>query len=146
MDNAFTSPRECGRKIGVRISEPDFLPVKEPSDEVCPKAHEEEATKNGGKSAGKACANLAFTLPNFPENSRWVIDRIEEGWAVLENAAMDTVDLPQASLPEGTQPGDTLVWQNNTWHFDHAETASRAQRIRERLARIRAANPRRPLT
>jgi len=88
----------------------------------------------------------AFISPDFPENSRWVIDRIEEGWAVLENAAMDTVDFPRANLPDGAQPGDTLVWQNGSWQFDHAETASRAQRIRERLARIRAANPRSPLT
>ena len=69
---------------------------------------------------------------------KWIIDRIEESWAVLENAAtLESMSLPAASLPAGARPGDTLVKSGGRWQFDHAETEARLRRINERFNRIR---------
>ena len=70
---------------------------------------------------------------------KWVIDRIEEGWAVLENTTtLETISLPIKNLPRGVNPGDTLINQNSKWYKDEAETEARAKRIQERFARIKA--------
>jgi len=70
---------------------------------------------------------------------KWVIDRIEEGWAVLENTStLESINLPQSQLPEGVKPGDMLVRQNGKWYLDHAGTKSRAEDVHERFARIKA--------
>jgi len=72
-------------------------------------------------------------------DSTWIIDRFEEDYAVLENAAtLKTISLPKSSLFDNARPGDTLVWRSGTWHFNHNETEARRQRIQERLNRIKA--------
>ena len=69
---------------------------------------------------------------------RLVVDRIEAGMVVLENATtLEIITIPLSDLPKNTKPGDTLVMQNNCWHFDHAETEARRQRINERFNRIK---------
>jgi len=68
-----------------------------------------------------------------------VVDRIENGWAVLDNTdTLESVNLPMGVLPEETRPGDTLVRQDGKWYKDDNETAARKQRISERFARIKA--------
>jgi len=69
----------------------------------------------------------------------WVVDRFEEGWAVLENAeTRETINLPKDGLPRGVKPGDTLRKHHSLgWYLDNAETAARAKRISERFNRIK---------
>ncbi|MCL2217500.1 MAG: DUF3006 domain-containing protein [Defluviitaleaceae bacterium] len=74
---------------------------------------------------------------------RWVIDRIEESWAVLENTStMETINLPVKNLPRDARPGDSLIQQNSKWYKDEADTQDRAKRISEAFQRVKAANPR----
>ena len=74
---------------------------------------------------------------------KWVIDRIEDGWAVLDNSdTLESISLPLALLPDGIQPGDTMVRKNSKWYKDDAETSARKKRISERFAKIKAANMR----
>ena len=72
----------------------------------------------------------------------WVVDRIEEGWAVLNNTTTrESISLPVSSLPKKISPGDTLRKHHELgWFKDDAETAARAERIKNSFARIKAAN------
>ena len=70
---------------------------------------------------------------------KWVIDRIEEGWATLENTStFEVISLPADRLPKGAKPGDTLVRQNTRWYIDHTDTDARARLVEERFAKLRA--------
>ena len=72
---------------------------------------------------------------------RWVVDRVENGWAVLDNTdTLENINLPLSNLPKNTKPGDTLVRQGGKWYKDDIETAARQTRISERLAKIKAKN------
>jgi len=72
---------------------------------------------------------------------KWEIDRLEEGWAVLICAeTLETITLPKANLPKGARAGDTLVKHGSAWYKDAADTADRAERIKARFERIKAAN------
>jgi len=72
---------------------------------------------------------------------KWVVDRIEEDWAVLENTStLETINLPIIKLPRGTSPGDTLIRQDSKWYKDAVDTEARAARISERFERIKARN------
>lgn len=78
-----------------------------------------------------------ISLKRAPQ--KWVIDRFEETWAVLENSeTYQVISLPIASLPKAIRPGDTLIKQGTKWYKDDAETAAREKRINERFARIKS--------
>jgi len=68
---------------------------------------------------------------------RWVIDRMEDGWAVLENSdTHEVINLPEAHLPTGAKPGTTLIRINSKWHINEADTAARSVRIKEKFAKL----------
>jgi len=67
---------------------------------------------------------------------KWVVDRIEEGWAVLDSAG-ETINIPIKNLPPNTKSGDTLVKHGINWYRDDAETEKRAKEIKERFERIK---------
>ena len=68
----------------------------------------------------------------------YVLDRFEEGFAVLENTnTLENITIPPTELPK-SRAGDSLYWKNGEWHVDHAETKARAERIRQQFARIKA--------
>ncbi|MCL2840480.1 MAG: DUF3006 domain-containing protein [Defluviitaleaceae bacterium] len=69
---------------------------------------------------------------------KWIIDRIENEWAVLDNSStLETISLPIKSLPLGVRAGDTLFKMDSKWYKDEADTNARAQDIAERFARIK---------
>jgi len=72
---------------------------------------------------------------------QWVIDRIEDGVAVLENTETDeTLELPKKSLPKGAKEGQVLTddgVSGGALRIDKEETAARAARIRERFERLK---------
>jgi len=71
--------------------------------------------------------------------NRWVIDRIEEGMAVLENIeSMKTVVLPAADLPLGIHEGSTLTLVGRIFVLTEDEGVSdRSLRIREKMERLK---------
>jgi len=82
--------------------------------------------------------NISGCLDNL---DRLIVDRIEAGVAVMENATtLEIIMLPISSLPPSTKPGDTLVNKNGHWYFDYAETEARKQRINTLFAKIKANN------
>jgi hypothetical protein len=77
---------------------------------------------------------------------QWVIDRIEDGIAVLEAVAAEGDDAPEAverpkkELPKGAREGHVLTdggVAGGALRIDKEETAARAARIRERLERLK---------
>jgi len=72
---------------------------------------------------------------------KWVIDRYEEDWAVLENMETgEPEDFPRSVMPKGSKPGSTVFMQDGQWVIDHEDTAARRSKIQSRFARIRKAN------
>lgn len=90
------------------------------------------------KDSGASKRTAEFRLLQRREAQKWVVDRFEESWAVLENTATrEIISLPRASLPKNTREGTTLVKIESKWYVNEAETAAREARINERFARIK---------
>ena len=69
---------------------------------------------------------------------RWIIDRFEEGFALLEDPeTMETKEFPRTELPEGTREGDILIEEEGVFNLDRGETEKRAKNIRERFNRLK---------
>jgi len=67
----------------------------------------------------------------------WVVDRFEEGFAVLEDLdSQATSDCPRTQLPKGVKEGDMLIWDGAKYCADPEGTAKRAQMIKEKWERI----------
>jgi len=73
---------------------------------------------------------------------QWVIDRIEDGVAVLENTETDeTLERPKKELPKSAKEGQVLTDDGvagGALRIDKEETVARAARIRERFERLKA--------
>ena len=69
----------------------------------------------------------------------WVIDRIEDGWAVLDNTSThESINVPIANIPSKAKPGDTLMKYKSKWYINHVDSADRISRINERYSGIRS--------
>jgi len=67
-----------------------------------------------------------------------VIDRFEEKFAVLEDAAtLETMSILREELPKEARTGDTLEFIDGVWHLNHRETNMRKQRIDALWAKIK---------
>ena len=81
------------------------------------------------------------TKSTSSDDVKWTIDRFEENYAVLENSmTLEMVIIPMSRLPANANPGDILMFKNDTWHFDHAETEVRKAQISELFQRIKQKN------
>ena len=68
---------------------------------------------------------------------KWIIDRIEEGLAVLEYG-FDSIICPITNLPEGVREGSVLIKDGMNFLLDASEeTAARSHRIREKFERLK---------
>jgi hypothetical protein len=69
----------------------------------------------------------------------WVIDRIENGIAVLINTdTQETQDRPKKELPNGAKEGQLLsIDGGGAMKIDHEETAAQVARLQERLDRLK---------
>jgi len=75
------------------------------------------------------------------DNIKWAIDRFEEHNAILENSeTFEMVSIPMFELPAGIVPGDILIFQNDTWHLDHAEKEALSASISQVFQRIKQKN------
>lgn len=71
---------------------------------------------------------------------RWIIDRIEEGTAVLVRAA-EARQLPARALPAGAREGDVLVESPAGLELDPAASAAAREDARRRLERLHRTDP-----
>lgn len=63
---------------------------------------------------------------------KYVIDRFEKGYAVLEEEGGKLIDMPAAELPEGAKEGDALLLKpDGNFIVDETETRLRAKRADE---------------
>lgn len=67
----------------------------------------------------------------------YIVDRIEEDIAVLQDEQEALHSLPLAALPEGVQPGDVVLSDVGGYHLDSAATAARREHIRHLQDRLR---------
>lgn len=79
----------------------------------------------------------------------WIVDRIEEGRAVIERALHETIALPLALLPAGVREGDALrvtvraddAGSAVTIVRDEAETGRRAADAQRLLDAVKRTDP-----
>ena len=65
--------------------------------------------------------------------TKWVVDRFEEDFAVMENTEnLSIIAYPVACLPEGTKEGSVLKLV-----LEEAETLTRSKRIEEKFERLK---------
>ena len=69
----------------------------------------------------------------------WIIDRIEEDLAVLENTeSREIIFHPINKLPKGAKDGDAFIQEGQSFLPDTSEeTAARSRRIREKFLRLK---------
>ena len=75
---------------------------------------------------------------------KWVIDRFEEDWAVLEQsdiqAEIQMEEIPRHLMPKGAREGTTVYLQDGIWVIDHEDTAARKKDILARWEKLKKAN------
>jgi hypothetical protein len=69
---------------------------------------------------------------------KWIVDRFEESWAVMENCEThEIISLPTANLPKNIREGSTLINFESKWYVNEADSAAREKRINERFQRLK---------
>lgn len=66
---------------------------------------------------------------------KFIVDRFEENFAVLEREAGGTVDVDKYLLPEA-KTGDVIILENGMYRIDKDETAQRKACIKEKMERL----------
>ena len=66
---------------------------------------------------------------------KYIVDRFEENFAVLEKEAGGTVDVPVSELPPLSE-GDVVFFENGTYHKDSEETEKRKKMIAEKMRKL----------
>ena len=68
----------------------------------------------------------------------YIIDRIEDGIAVLEctDTPEGIIEIPRKNLPKGVREGQVLCKDGDTYTIDHEATQRRREMLRARLDRI----------
>ena len=67
----------------------------------------------------------------------WVLDRLEEQLAVLEDDTCTRQTVARSLLPPDAREGDVLEQTADGWQINAAETAQRRARILARQTRLR---------
>lgn len=63
---------------------------------------------------------------------KFIVDRITEGFAVLEAADLSHIEIEINKLPDGTKEGTVLLFDGENYTVDADEEALRRQRILEK--------------
>ena len=68
----------------------------------------------------------------------WIIDRCEEGFAILEDSeTQEILEINRKDLPKGAREGQALKIENGQYLVDLEETARRKQMILEKFNKLR---------
>lgn len=70
------------------------------------------------------------------DNAIYVIDRIEEGIAVLVRDSGEKMEVPLSSLPSGAHEGSCLRSCEHGFTLDEREEATRKRRIERKLSAL----------
>ncbi len=71
----------------------------------------------------------------------WIVDRMEEGWAVCEKPDGSMTTLALSQLPAGVREGDCLVQKDGEWRIDPEQTKQRRKQIAGRFRALFGASP-----
>lgn len=66
---------------------------------------------------------------------KYIIDRFEGEFAVLERESGGTKDIPKAQLP-GAREGDVIIFEGGTYRIDKEETQKRKELIAEKMHKL----------
>ena len=66
---------------------------------------------------------------------KFIVDRFEEEYAVLEMETLETIDVLKTELPD-VKEGDVLVYENGVYSVDYEETQKRKEFIQEKLRKL----------
>lgn len=66
---------------------------------------------------------------------KFIIDRFEEEYAVLQKESLETVDVLKTELPDAKE-GDVVVYENGVYSVDYKETQKRKEFIQEKLRKL----------
>ena len=66
---------------------------------------------------------------------RFIVDRFEEEYAVLEKEEGGTIDVLISGLPEISR-GDVLICENGVYTIDYEETQRRKELIQEKMRKL----------
>lgn len=63
---------------------------------------------------------------------KYIVDRIEEGIAILEKEDLSHVEISLTDLPDGISEGSVLIFDGNSYISDENEEAQRKNQIYEK--------------
>ncbi len=66
---------------------------------------------------------------------RYIVDRIEENFVVLERETGGSIDVKRELLPNAER-GDVLTEENGLFRIDEKETLERKKRISEKMNKL----------
>ncbi len=66
---------------------------------------------------------------------KFIVDRFEEEFAVLEKEEGGTIDVLKSELPE-VREGDVLTYENRCYIVDYEETQKRKELIQEKMRKL----------
>ncbi len=66
---------------------------------------------------------------------KFIVDRFEEEYAVLEKEEGGTIDVLKSELPE-VKEGDLLIYENGFYTVDYEETQKRKELIQEKMRKL----------
>ena len=66
---------------------------------------------------------------------RYIIDRIEDEFAVLEKEEGGTFDVKRQLIPGGKE-GDVVLFDGESYHIDADETVKRKEIIEEKMRKL----------
>lgn len=67
---------------------------------------------------------------------KFIVDRIEEGRAVLECENKECVSLELTSLPKGIKEGDVLKFEQNSYFLNEQESEQRKQKLKNLMSSL----------
>jgi len=67
---------------------------------------------------------------------RYIVDRIESGFAVCETEGGGVVEITLERLPSSVKEGDCLVYDGAKYALDGDATENRRQTIQEKMRRL----------
>ena len=66
---------------------------------------------------------------------KYIVDRIEEGFVVLQDEAKKMSDIPKNEIPDAKE-GDIVIFENGRYRIDAVETQERKEFMTEKMKRL----------
>lgn len=66
---------------------------------------------------------------------KFIVDRFEEEYAVLEKEACGTIDVLKSDLPD-VKEGDVVIYEDGIYTVDYEETRKRKELIKEKMRKL----------